>query len=150
MSDHDLVFCTLNFTVLKEDPILITSRDFENLDYSRFKADLSSIPWDNIYDKNTIDEGVDFLTGNILTFLDLHAPFRIYKITKNYFPWVTHTLRDMIRTRNTALTKFKKSKNISDWNIYKSLINVVTAAIRKEKKIYFKGLLKKDETSGRL
>jgi len=41
----------------------------------------------------------------------------------------------MTTTRNRALSKFKKTKNVNYWQVYKTLINAVTAAVRKEKKI---------------
>ncbi|XP_045474989.1 uncharacterized protein LOC123680911 [Harmonia axyridis] len=133
ISDHDLVHCVINLKVEKTGPIFKTSRDFKHLDYDRFKTDLISIPWNNIYDKPTVDEKVEFLTSNIIALLDLHAPFKTYKISKKYAPWLTDTLRDIIHTRNRALSKFKKTRQANDWNTYKNLRNIVTQAVKKEK-----------------
>ncbi|XP_044764386.1 uncharacterized protein LOC123320954 [Coccinella septempunctata] len=43
----------------------------------------------------------------------------------------------MIKTRNQLLSKFKRSGEISDWNMYKQLRNIITAAVKKEKKAYY-------------
>lgn len=137
ISDHDLIFCHVNLKLEKTGPIFRTSRDFKNLDYNSFKSDLISIPWNNIYDIANIDQKVNFLNDNINILLNIHAPFKTYKITKNYASWRTDTIIRMTTTRNRALTKFKKTKNGNDWQVYKSLRNAVTAAVRKEKKVYY-------------
>lgn len=111
-----------------------TTRDFKNLNYERFHSDLISIPWNNIYHEETIEEKVDFLIMNVTALLNKHAPFRSYKISKKYAPWLTDTLRDMMLTRNRLLTKFKKTKQMSDWNMYKKIRNIVTASVKRKRR----------------
>lgn len=42
----------------------------------------------------------------------------------------------MMSTRDKALARFKKSTSPAHWEYYKSLRNLTTSAIRKEKKAY--------------
>ena len=137
VSDHDLVFCSINLKPERSAPIFKTSRDFKNLNYNRFKSDLLSIPWTNVYDMDTIESKVEFLSNTINVLLDIHAPFKTYKISKKYAPWRTNTIKNMTETRDKALSKFKKSKNPIDWQTYKALRNAVTTAVRRERKVYF-------------
>lgn len=137
VSDHDLVYCSINLKHKKPGPIFKTSRDFKNFNYDSFKSNLLSIPWNNVYDIDNIEDKVKFLSDNIIVLLDIHAPFKTYKISKKYAPWRTNTITSMTDTRNKALSKFKKSKSMADWETYKTLRNTVTAAVRKEKKVYY-------------
>lgn len=137
VTDHELIFCVINVKTQKSKPVYVTSRDFKHLNYDQFYADLRSIPWNNIYFLNTVDEKVQFLNENIIALLDLHAPFKTYKITKKYAPWLTDTLRAMMADRDKARNRFKISKSNADWNHYKILRNNVSLAVDREKSAYY-------------
>lgn len=140
VSDHEFVYCITNVLYTYRVPLYKTCRDFKYLNHKQFENDLRSIPWNNIYDLQDIDSKVNFINENIMCLLDLHAPFRTYRITKPYAPWLTATIRAMISDRKRLLKKYKKFRHVSDWNCYKQMRNIITAAVRVEKKKFFSSL----------
>ena len=86
VSDDELILVTLKYK-LKVSPVkFINIRNFKNLNYNQFDADLRSITWDIIYELDNIDSKIKFLNDNIITLLDIHVPMRTYKVTKPYAP----------------------------------------------------------------
>lgn len=141
VSDHDLIYCSLKFANKKPPPIFKTCRDFKHLNYENFKSDLLSIPWDSIYHLDNVDSKVEFLNEGIVALLNIHAPFKTYKITKRYAPWLTDTLKEMMSIRDLALRRYKITRISEDWKAYKQLRNIVTVAVKREKKIYYNSKL---------
>jgi hypothetical protein len=133
ISDHELISCLFNVEICKPKVQFKTVRNFKDINTKQFYADLTSIPWKNIYDLTSIDSKVDFLCNNINTLLDIHAPYVTHRITKHYAPWFTDTLRAIKKDRDKALSKFKKTRDPVDWSKYKALRNGFTAAVRREK-----------------
>lgn len=137
VSDHELIHCKVKYLSKKPPPCYKTARDFKHLNYTRFSDDLKSIPWNNIYDLHDIDSKITFLNRNIIALLDIHAPVKTFKITKQYAPWLTDTLREMMRLRDDAFKYYRRTKRQVDWQNYKNLRNIVSTAVKREKKAYY-------------
>lgn len=139
ISDHELVHCITNISAGSAGSNLVYKkvRNFRNLNYNQFQSDLMSLPWGIIYDLPDIDSKVNLLNSNILTLLDLHAPLINIRITKPYAPWLTDSIRAMMSDRDLALRRFRCGGDKVHWAEYKLLRNMITAAIRREKKAYF-------------
>lgn len=76
------------------------------------------------------------MCDSIYSLLDVHAPYVTYRISKPYAPWFTDTLRAAKKDRDRALSRFKRTKDPSDWSTYKTLRNSFTLAVRREKKLF--------------
>lgn len=136
ISDHRMIFCEINLAVQKSRPKIITYRNFSNFRLEDFLKDLNNIQWDNIFYLRNIDLKLDFLTENILSLFNKHSPFVTSRITKPYSPWLTDTIRQMMKERDKALSQYKKDKTIENWNYYKQLRNFTLQSIRREKSAY--------------
>lgn len=144
MSDHELIYCKLNITHKKLNPIYKTIRDFKYFKEDQFYADLMSIPFENIYDINDIDAKVHFLNENILYLFNMHAPIKTIKITKKYAPWITENIRFLMSLRDKACNKWRRTKNEAHHSYYKMLKNYTTLVCRNEKKAYFEHRMRVD------
>lgn len=136
ISDHKIIYCEICLSHQPRTPRLITYRDFKNLDLNMLYIDLNSINWDHIYYVNDIEAKVDFLVSNIQLLFNKHAPFKTARVTKPYAPWLTYAVKEMMKERNRALSKYKNTKNYDDWITYKRLRNMTLSAIRQEKAAY--------------
>jgi len=136
VSDHYLTTCNLLVNKPVSIPRFHTFRDFKYFNYHWFVEHVSVIDWDLIYEFTDINLMVDFLVKNIKGLFDLHAPVRTVRITKPWAPWLTETIKSMIKLRDSAFVQYKRSRSIGDFSYYKQLRNYVTAAIRREKKAY--------------
>ena len=80
ISDHDLVYVTLNLKKTRAKPIYITTRSFKHYNCDAFKHDISLAPW-SVTD--SFDDVENKLNAFHLLFnpvLDKHAPVKRIKI----------------------------------------------------------------------
>lgn len=99
---------------------------------------------ENIHYGNSFLLGVQYLYDLINLFLDICAPFKNTKITKERKPWITANICLIKRTRNKAFSKYEKSVNNSDsavvieskWVYNKQLGNRVTTSTIRKKSLY--------------
>lgn len=135
-SDHQLIYCTLNTNKPRVRTYFKTYRDFANFNYNEFLQELVIIPFFKIYEMDNIDLKVTFFNDLILNIFDKYAPIKTARCTKPRAPWMTDNIKLMIRLRDQAFSRFKKSGNSEHYNYYKGLRNFTTSAIRNEKKAY--------------
>lgn len=136
IADHCLISCSTGNVVSAKEPIFRTFRDFKNFNYSNFLDDLNTTPFWQIYEIIDIDDKVNFFSREILNLFDVHAPLKTVRITKKKAPWLTDVIKIMMKFKDRALLRYKKSKNPAHWDYYKHLRNHLKTAISNEKKAY--------------
>lgn len=134
ISDHCLVCCKLHIEKQINSARFCTFRDFKNFDYTKFCGDLVITPFQNIINIPNIDDKLKIFNDLIISLFNKHAPVRTVRVNKRKCPWLTYPIKLMIKERDFALTKYKKSKSTVDWDRYKELRNYTLSAIRREKK----------------
>lgn len=102
-----------------------------------FQNDLKIIPWQNIFHMNNVDDKIEFLNSNILNTINKHAPIITVKHHKRCPPWLLVNTKFLMKTRDKAYSKFRKSRSPAHWDYYKLLRNLTTKTIKLEKKAYF-------------
>lgn len=139
ISDHFLVHCTIMFNITEGPERIFKYRALKHINFENFQSDLESIPWNNIYHINNIDDKIGFVTDNILQLFNTHAPMKSIKCSKrSYAPWITDNIKFMQKLRNKALTKFKQTGQNGHWSYYKQLRNLTNTAINAEKRAYLR------------
>lgn len=144
ISDHRLVACNLKFEKNKQSVLYRTFRDFSNFNYDFFVQDLNLINFDLIYNLESVDEVVHFWNENITWLFNIHAPYKTVRITKPPAPWLTENLKIMMKLRDKAYSKYKKTKTDAAWTAYKDLRNFVNMAVKSEKKAFLHYKFKND------
>lgn len=140
-ADHETVYCHIQINQPKVEPTIKTIRCFKNFDIEEFRRSLQLVPWQTVFHIPDIDGKVNFIQQNILNVINQHAPIKKVKITSNKNPpWLTDNLKLLMRLRDKAFSKYKKTKKLSHWDYYKSLRNTTNQAINREKKAYFASL----------
>nr|CAI5842323.1 unnamed protein product [Callosobruchus analis] len=66
---------------------------------------------------------------------------KTYRITNPYAPWLNTTVKELMLLRDNAL------QHVAHWETYKDLRNQVTAAVKREKRAYFKTKLSNCQNS---
>lgn len=69
LAHHQLTYCNLAINRSNNRPIFKKIRDYKNINVKDFESDLQSIPWRNIYDIDSVDDKIKFISDNILTVL---------------------------------------------------------------------------------
>lgn len=149
ISDHHLVFCDLAYRKTKSMSKIITYRDFKSFNHNAFLQDLNNLPWHRLVETSDIDNKIAVFNDFIIKLYDTHAPLRVVKVTKPKAPWLTDTLKLIMKYRDNALIKFKSTKAKQDWDSYKQLRNYTLAAIRAEKKSYINSVVLKNNINSK-
>ena len=136
IADHEVIYCEILCPKPSTQPVIKTFRNFKNINKLDLLRDLDSLPLHFMFRISLVDEKVQFLTDQIRLLMDIHAPVKTARFSKPYTPWLTDTVRLMIKLRNNALSRFKATRQPHHWNYYKSLRNLTTSAVRYEKKAY--------------
>ena len=122
--------------VSKPSPTFITYRDFKHFNHEAFYADLLGVPFHTIFYINNVNLKLDTFNAYIINLFDTHAPIREARITRKKAPWLTQNIKYLMNLRNKALSKYKKSRTLENWEYYRRLRNQVTLTIQNEKKNY--------------
>lgn len=139
ISDHRLVFCTMGCSFSIPPPKLIAYRNFKGFCIDDFCASASIVDWNSITSLNGLDEKVEALNNCISDLFDTHAPLKCTLQRNNKFrPYITHTIREIIKLKNKAFKRFKSTRSPSHREYYKELSNYLNFAIRQEKVAYIK------------
>lgn len=137
VSDHDLVFCSILTNTGHIEPLVRSYRSFNGMDYAYFYFDLQLIPMQFIFTLNDINDKISFLNNSLIDLFDKHAPLITKRFTKRYAPWITENLKFLMKIRDEAKARYRKSPSVVHWDYYKTLRNLTNSTVKREKKAYF-------------
>lgn len=146
LSSHALVKCQINIPKKKIAPKVITFRPIKSIDMETFAEHVNSTDWSEISAMQDVDCMVDLLNSYMLLLFDVHAPLKTVHLKERSSPWITPTIKEMMKTRNLAHDRYlaMKSQNSAhnvtldhDLSIkkkyYKDLKAIVASALENEK-----------------
>ena len=137
ISDHNLTFINFECVGVKYTQKFLTFRNFKNFNFEEFRVHLNLIDWSRVYLINGIDNKIEFITVNIISLFAIHAPLETVRIiSKPKAPWLTSVLKLIMKIRDRAKSKYKKTGLQSDFDIYKQWRNFALASVRRKKKAY--------------
>ena len=136
ISDHHLVSCDVCESIPTAYPFFKKIRDFSRLPCDEFEFELISLDWDRMIYMQSIDEKVSYFNECLMYLLEKYVPEKTLRITRPPAPWLTPTLRLMMRDRDRAFKRFKRTRSDAHKDYYRTLRNWVTFATRREKKAY--------------
>ena len=127
----------------------IKCRSFKNYSAENSVADLHSGPWETVDTSLMVEEAWTSFRDTLINTADKHAPMRTKRVHSNALPWLTDKLRALIMQRNFCHQKALKSGSQNDWQVYRSLRNLVTSRIRQAKKHYHSNLIEENKNDSR-
>lgn len=107
INSHCYISCEFNIKKHKIKPQICTFRSLTNIDQENLRRDLEKIQWEYISAQKCVNDMVSVLNNYILMVFDVHAPLRSCVIRTNSYPWITDTVKIMMRLRDSALTRFR-------------------------------------------
>ena len=132
-SDHDAV----SYIRYSKGPPMpartIRRRSYKDFVEESFLADLATLDWSDVLATDDIDAAVDILTMKFNSILNQHAPWIVFQLRKNYNPWLTEEIKEMMKLRDSWKIKAKMLATIDNgeaseeqqkaWGEYKKLRN---------------------------
>lgn len=136
VSDHYLTYVHLVFDVVPSPPRVLTFRDFSHFHCDAFVHAFESIDWQSIYSEPDINMKLTLFNCFIINLFDVHAPYKTITFRREPTPWLTDTIKLMMRFRDRALRRARVERTAASFNYYKQIRNLTTSAIRREKRAY--------------
>ena len=120
LSGHSFISFELNIKKSKPSPKWINYRPVKEIDLGAFNTDISSIVWERILSENVNDSILTFNT-TVVNLFDRHAPMKKSYVKEQSYPWITHTIKQMMKLRDDAHAKFHRTKLENHKSYYKEL-----------------------------
>lgn len=135
---HSIVLCEFNIKCEKFKPLIVKYRPLRDICMDKFKTDLSQLNLQIVSELGDVNDMVRAFRTNIIFLFDVHAPVRTCTIKERSYPWITDTIKFMMRLRNKALSSYRKMRTDSKKKYYNELKQLVNSSLYNEKVAYFK------------
>ncbi len=83
----------------------------------------------------------EYFKSIFLEICDKHAPLRRFRVSGRNNPWFNESVSNLIKQRNVAWSKAKKTNSDEDWSQYRLLRNKCTKSIKSSKSQYYLNLI---------
>ena len=130
---HCPIFSVLNFTKSDTPTYERHIYLYDKGDCVTFSRELAETYLDALKNDD-IDTYASNITERITDLANKDIPNKTVKIHSSDLPWLTNSIKRLMRKRKRLYDKYKKSKSITAFNNYKNIRNQVTREIRKSRK----------------
>uniref|UniRef100_A0A3B3BNA3 Reverse transcriptase domain-containing protein n=1 Tax=Oryzias melastigma TaxID=30732 RepID=A0A3B3BNA3_ORYME len=137
LSDHCAVATVRNIKLPKTKPRILIRRDLKKLNEQAFIYDLSILKWDRISLIDDVDLAWQYFHDEFLNLINKHAPIRRFRVKGRNNPWFSPEIDNLIKDRDTAWCRARKSHSEADWLHFRQLRNKCTLLIKKAKSEYY-------------
>ncbi|CAH2095137.1 unnamed protein product [Euphydryas editha] len=140
LSSHAFISCVLGIERDKPTPKWIVYRPLKNINKNinnHFNESLTLLDWDFILSLQNVDEIVAVYSGYVLALFDKHASKKVIHIKSKQPPWITYNIKLMMRRRDEAQRRSRKTKQPGHTTFYTDLKKYVNSALTREKHAFF-------------
>lgn len=143
LSGHAFITFELNIKKPKPAPRWLSYRPLANINYDQFSNDISNIVWESVL-SNNVNDSLEAFNALLIKVFDRHAPIKTSLAKEQSHPWITDTIKVMIKLRDNAYAKSRRTKLDCHKEYYKELKKMVTTAIYREKTAFFEQSINKN------
>ena len=121
ISDHFLVYTTLNMRKrrLKISKLLVRSQTA--YDPTSFAQDVANIPWHVLSHFERVEDKLASFTSLFSDVLNQHAPVRVIKTKTKPRPFITTEIKALMHERDLAHRIARKTHNLRDWFVFRNI-----------------------------
>ena len=105
ISDHCLIYAIRKIAIHhKKNHKIVQFRNFKNFQAQDFRADLSSLPWDDIKSHDNVDDMWRTWKNLFLAVINKHAPIKKRRTRNKKFPWLNNKIKQQMFSRDKLKT----------------------------------------------
>jgi len=116
-------------------------RSLKGYSKARFVQKLNEVNWQETYECDDVDTAWCSFRSTFMAIIDSVAPSKEIRLKHKTEPWMSSDILDFINKREFFLSKFRKSKNVSDYDRFVWYRNNVNYKKRVAKSEYFENLV---------
>ena len=144
ISDHFAIFYSYDFKIAKHNTkghTCISYRCYKKFDEKSYLADLSLLPFNDIYNVTEPNAALNYFCNIIMAVIDKHAPLKTKRVKHPDIPaWLTPETMKAMELRNTH----KKDKKENEFKIQRKIANKL---VERDKQNYFNSLIKDERNT---
>ena len=142
ISDHLPIFVVYDQTYEGKEMqnTTINTRIKSEVYINRFKSSLQEEKWEEVLKATDVNSAYSSFLQTFTKLFDKHCPMRVLKLknqSRENRPWMTKTLINACRKKNTLYRQFLKNRAPDSENKYKLYKNKLTSILREKKKEYY-------------
>ena len=141
ISDHDMVFITKKKTCKIKVKTNFIGRSYRNLDNAVFVERLKAMNWETFDNENDVNKAWEIMFNYIKKTADELCPLKHFRIAQVKEAWITCELLEMIKEKDSALARAKRTKSENDFQRARQLRNEVIRRLRTARADYIKNNL---------
>ncbi|XP_017467951.1 PREDICTED: uncharacterized protein LOC108360250 [Rhagoletis zephyria] len=132
VSDHDLIFCSLdiNFNGVREEKLYVY-RDFRSIDLDALYRELDNVNWYDCWYFESVNEKLEHLNNKLLSAYNTYVPLRYKKTTTCH--WFNGKVREAIKSRTKAYRTWKRNRTTASWDAFRVARNKATLVQAKDR-----------------
>ena len=145
LSDHQMVYCTRKALRMKTHAHKkIKCRSFKDFTVDIYLDALKSCNFPNYENFQNIDEAYSDFLNKFMNIINTLAPLREIRVKSRTQEWFDGEIAAAIKVRNRNFKTFKKSRLVSDEQIYKDSKYFCRNLIRSKKTTFFQNKLREN------
>ena len=150
ISDHSLIYAVRKFKLPKSRPTIKEVRNFKHFCVDKFRADLHQAPWDMIFSFDDPNICWTLWKSFFHETLSKHAPLCQKRVRSNPVPWITPTIKQIMRNRDFHKKRAIKYNSSYNWQKYKNLRNIVNREMKLSKSQFYHSEIQTCAISGNI
>ena len=132
-SHHDLIYLSYSLKSPKFKAKFVTFRNIKNINLNALIENAENLPWFEVELLDDINAKVIRFNELITYLYDQHAPLITRRVTHPPAPWLSPQIRNLMKQRDKAYSKYKRRRTTDLHELYKKLRNRVNQMIRNAK-----------------
>ena len=136
-SAHDLIYAVYDLSAPRKYKQSVSYRDFQNIVIEDLLKDVEGALWSSVYESTCIDTKLENFNSIMTELMDKHAPVKTFVSKKSTQPWMTNSIRKLMRRRDRLREKYLKSGCPLDKENFRVARNKVNQEKRNAKTRFF-------------
>ena len=145
LSDHEMIYVTYKKMTKPKVKSTFIGRSYVNFDEQVFQENLLNCEWQTFDNEDDVDNAWEIMLNNIRRVMDNMCPLRTFHIRKMKEEWVSNELLEIIKDKDKALAKAKKTGTQADWVRARRMRNETIKLTRKARADFIKEKLSRHE-----